>query len=240
MPVLAVSLSHWACAENVRQHHMSPRKNYTIDFDEFIKQLSNNEKLNSLGSLVDSISNYENQFPDKSTYIPKKGFEKVLATLLQSRIEMLINELYTVTEECESPIEVILLYGLLIYGADYFDTVNVRVKESSLFKIGDSPYELMIEPQKKILNYRVDFLVTATDYHPDINPNGYSQTQIIVECDGKKYHSSPEQKIKDQKRDDALLKLGYKTYRYTGSTIWSEVFEAIKEILNTVCKKDVA
>jgi len=217
------------------------KKNYKIDFSNFLKQLRENDQLSSIGSIIDLIHNYEDMFPGDSKYIPDKGFDDVISSLLKHRIELLINELYYITEKCESPIEVIMLYGLLIVGQECHDTVNVRIDHKSLFKVVDSPYELLIEPQKIIKNYRVDFLLTATNYNPKFEKNGYYQKRVIVECDGHHYHDrTKEQAKRDKSKDRKLQSLGYEVYRYTGSEIWQDIMSGVQEIMNYFANRNIA
>jgi very-short-patch-repair endonuclease len=216
-------------------------RNYQIDFKNFLEQLQKNGFLESTNTITKSIDNYEDSFPEKSKYIgSSSGFEKVLASLLKPRLEQLINELYYATEQCESPIEVFMLYALLCVGAEYHDTVNIQVDGKALFKVGDSPYELMIEPQKKIDKYRVDFLLTSTDYNPKFRTDGYYQKKLVVECDGFEFHGTKEKIQKDKERDRKIQSLGYFIYHYTGSEIWRDIILGTKEIMAYFINRNIA
>ncbi|MDI9347374.1 MAG: AAA domain-containing protein [Methylacidiphilales bacterium] len=66
--------------------------------------------------------------------------------------------------------------------------------------------ELAIQQQVKIGGFRVDMLLTTP-----------SKEKIVLECDGKTYHSTPEAHWHDVHRQHIIEKLGYRVYR-----IWSE------------------
>ena len=96
------------------------------------------------------------------------------------------------------------------------------------FKFTDSPiedilaYELKnrnvkFEPQKEIGKYRVDF------FFPEAN--------LVVEADGKEYHSKPEQREKDEQRQMEIIKKGYSLLRFTGSQIYTDVERCVDNIL---------
>jgi len=58
---------------------------------------------------------------------------------------------------------------------------------------------------------------------------------LAIECDGKAYHFSPEQKAHDWKKDAYLRKQGYKIMRVSGSSIvkcMPQVLKRVKTRLN--------
>lgn len=71
-----------------------------------------------------------------------------------------------------------------------------------------------VEPQVKIGKYRVDFLVKARFLIVDEEWHA-----CVVECDGREFHSSVEQRKRDWERDRELARMGYDTQRFTGSQI---------------------
>ena len=74
--------------------------------------------------------------------------------------------------------------------------------------------------QAEIGRYRVDFLI----------PN----KNIVIECDGEYWHSSPESKEKDRFRDVKLIAMGYSVIRLTGSDIKRNPKEALLKGLRKV------
>lgn len=94
-------------------------------------------------------------------------------------------------------------------------------------KISESPiedtlkYELLnrdmeFETQAEIGKYRVDFLF------PWVN--------LIVEADGREYHSSQRQRDNDFKRQLYLIKKGYTVLRFSGSQIYGDVVGCVDKI----------
>jgi very-short-patch-repair endonuclease len=54
---------------------------------------------------------------------------------------------------------------------------------------------------------------------------------IAIECDGKKYHSSPERKARDRRKSAYLRKNGYrKVIRFTGSEIVTKMPDVLRRI----------
>lgn len=54
---------------------------------------------------------------------------------------------------------------------------------------------------------------------------------IAIECDGKAFHSSPDQKKYDRRRSSVLYKNGYKSVlRFTGSQINRDVDACVRQI----------
>jgi superfamily I DNA/RNA helicase/very-short-patch-repair endonuclease len=78
--------------------------------------------------------------------------------------------------------------------------------------------ELCFRAQALIGRYHVDFLVEK---------NG---AQVVVECDGKAYHSSDKAKEKDGERDLYLQGCGYPVLRFTGGEINSRIGLCVEQI----------
>ena len=94
-------------------------------------------------------------------------------------------------------------------------------------KITESPIEdtlkyelrarhISFETQEKIGQYRVDFF--------------FVEAGLIVEADGKEYHSTQRQRDNDFKRQAALMKKGYTMLRFTGSEIYRDVIGCVNKI----------
>jgi very-short-patch-repair endonuclease len=71
-------------------------------------------------------------------------------------------------------------------------------------------------PQVKCGPYRID--LALYDYN------------LAIECDGKAYHSTPEQKRHDARKNHYLKKNGWKVCRLSGKTINSNLGYAINHI----------
>ena len=77
---------------------------------------------------------------------------------------------------------------------------------------------LSFTAQALIGKYHVDFLVEK---------NG---VQVVVECDGRAYHSSDEAKAKDKERDSYLQERGYLVLRFTGGEINGSTSSCVEQI----------
>ncbi|SER09278.1 Protein of unknown function [Gracilibacillus ureilyticus] len=66
-------------------------------------------------------------------------------------------------------------------------------------------YGLHPTPQYSVGKYRIDLALPSK--------------MIAIECDGEAYHSSPEQKAHDRKRDRCLKRKGWTVLRFSGSKI---------------------
>ena len=77
-----------------------------------------------------------------------------------------------------------------------------------------------ITPQKRIGGFRVDFLINVGD------------EKVVIECDGKTYHSSNEAYAYDIFRQRELEGLGYKVYRIWSTKWWHNHTLEIDKLLN--------
>jgi len=126
-----------------------------------------------------------------------------------------IVEIFTIINECESPIE--QLFGV---------TFQYIVEKRRIY------YDpgLIILPQSSIecygKKYRVDFLVLVGDfiYNPD------ACKKFVIECDGHDFHEKTKlQAAKDKQRDRHMTGAGYHIIRFTGSEIWKNPFKCARE-----------
>ncbi len=83
---------------------------------------------------------------------------------------------------------------------------------------------LLLIPQFKWLIYRSDWAI----YNPK------TTGALLIECDGKEFHSGPDQIAHDQKKDQAAHDLGFLTMRFTGSKIHRNADGCAKEIFGFV------
>ena len=87
--------------------------------------------------------------------------------------------------------------------------------------------EVYFEPQEKIGNYTVDFLI-----------EGYEKKYIVIECDGHEFHEKTKEQAKhDKERDRFLQKEGYPVYRFTGSEIFNNPLQVLSEIVEIIYKE---
>lgn len=80
----------------------------------------------------------------------------------------------------------------------------------------ESPIEFKLYDCLKERREYVRTQVPCGRYSIDIALPAY---HIAIECDGKAYHSKPEQKAHDKRKDAYLHKNGWKVLRFSGSRI---------------------
>ena len=78
--------------------------------------------------------------------------------------------------------------------------------------------------QHPIGPYRVDFLIVGI---PHVGPPAF----LVVECDGKDFHSSDEQFAYDRERDCIIRRAKFPVIRFSGSDIYSRIDEVLCQIV---------
>ncbi|MCX7785787.1 MAG: endonuclease domain-containing protein, partial [candidate division WOR-3 bacterium] len=58
--------------------------------------------------------------------------------------------------------------------------------------------------------------------------------KLNIECNGEKYHSSKEARIKDRKRDNDLTSRGWSILRFSGEEINKDINSCIRQIKKTI------
>jgi very-short-patch-repair endonuclease len=115
-----------------------------------------------------------------------------------------------VWERCESPIEEIfcvILFVDLRLKAVAGDFSAARVPDL----LCDVPTAFVFS-QQEIVGYRVDFLIVIADQEGCV--------LYAIECDGRDFHSSEDQRLYDERRDAALRLAGCrKVLRFSGRSI---------------------
>jgi len=128
----------------------------------------------------------------------------------------------------ESPIETILFEEFM------------RSKLFTLIKDGDEPQGegMFLYPQKEMPPYRPDFYIEAIGYglSPKVWPPKF-KTALIIECDGKEFHSSEEQIQKDAARDKFFAEKNIKTMRYGGAEIYQASGQIVHGIYNELLRR---
>lgn len=105
-------------------------------------------------------------------------------------------------DSTESPIEDLMGAALLIF----FERAGARLTLAKNID-RDNPVDgLLLVPQFKWSHYRSDWAIY----------NQRTGGAFLIECDGKDYHSSPEQRAHDAKKDAAAHDRGYLTVRFPG------------------------
>lgn len=110
---------------------------------------------------------------------------------------------------CESPIERTLLAGLMTANWHFLDNpfvpvVDLREKAA----LPDAPVAII--PQFPVMGYRLDFALAV---------KGEDKAFLwALECDGGEYHDA----VKDAERDANLARLGIRTFRFSGSSLYKD------------------
>lgn len=83
--------------------------------------------------------------------------------------------------------------------------------------------------QAPVLHYFADILVVATPMIFDEH-----RVRVVVECDGRKFHSSDEQQRKDRERDKDMKAHGFWVMRFTGSDIHRDPRGCARSVVDCV------
>ncbi len=75
-------------------------------------------------------------------------------------------------------------------------------------------------PQFPIKNYRVDFAIP--------------EMKIAIELDGHDYHKTKQQRTNDAKRERELQELGWKVIRFTGTEIYQNIENCLRQLFRIV------
>jgi very-short-patch-repair endonuclease len=143
-----------------------------------------------------------------------------LAEVTLSAIDR-INFFLEVSPDCESPIESMLGAAIL----EMFERANVRLTLCKADRLEGAPAGLLLVPQFRWGYYRSDWAIVVAK----------PLSAILIECDGREFHSSPEQKAHDAKKDRAALDRGYLTMRFTGSEIFRDADACALKIYDAIC-----
>lgn len=122
-------------------------------------------------------------------------------------------------ESTESPIELQLGAAIIMC----FERAGTPLK-LCLELPKDRPEGLLLVPQFKWSHYRSDWAI--------VNPR--QGGALLIECDGRDFHSSSEQRAHDRKKDAAAHDRGYLTIRFDGSSIFMQADECAKKIYDVI------
>ncbi|WP_311765621.1 endonuclease domain-containing protein [Peribacillus frigoritolerans] len=97
-----------------------------------------------------------------------------------------------------------------------------------------SPIEKRVLKALWIRDYKATAQYPIRRYRIDVALPEY---RLAIECDGKDFHSSKKAKAHDRKRDAYLKSIGWKTLRFSGSTINGNMSKVITRIESEIQKK---
>lgn len=121
-------------------------------------------------------------------------------------------------EKADSPIESILGAAIMLY----FQRGGKALALAS--EPTPTAAGLLLIPQFKWLIYRSDWAI----YNPK------TTGALLIECDGKEFHTGPEREAHDKKKDQSAHDLGFLTMRFSGSRIHRNADACAKEIFDFV------
>lgn len=131
-----------------------------------------------------------------------------------------ISRFYEIGGDCDSPIEVQIGAAILLF----FERASKPLLLGKTIDTETLPDGLILVPQFAWSYYRSDWAI----YNPR------TQGALLVECDGKDFHSSPVQVEHDRKKDAAALERGFLTIRFTGSQIFRDADACAQKVYDAV------
>lgn len=131
-----------------------------------------------------------------------------------------IRRAYDIGGNCDSPIEVQIGAAILLF----FERASRPLLLGKTIDVDALPDGLVLVPQFAWSYYRSDWAI----YNPR------TQGALLIECDGKDFHSSPAQVEHDRKKDAAALERGFLTIRFTGSQIFRDADACAQKVYDAV------
>ena len=128
-------------------------------------------------------------------------------------------ESFTMAAETESPIET-------IFGAQLALALRPFCKDIGWeFSVGTENDDIVLHPQFPLARFRYDFAVRA---------KWKLKPLVLVECDGKEFHSSDDQQANDKLKDIAAAGAGIRLIRFTGAEIHREIDACVKYAMSVI------
>ena len=125
----------------------------------------------------------------------------------------------------KSPIESKLLTALIVS-----NSCGMRIQaEDNGMSWGDTNFCLIVNIQKKIGRYNVDFLIEEKDIWKE--DKKIPVKKLIVECDGHDFHEKTKEQVsRDKRRERNLQAMGFPIYRFSGSEIYKSPTKCAESI----------
>jgi len=142
-----------------------------------------------------------------------------LAHVTATAIER-ISAMLEIGGNCDSPIEAQIGAAILMF----FERAGCPLKLCKMIDVRNAPDELLLVPQFAWSFYRSDWAI--------LNPTRTGA--LLIECDGKEFHSSAEQRKHDWQKDTNAHDRGYLTMRFTGSQIFRDADGCAQKIFDAV------
>jgi very-short-patch-repair endonuclease len=161
--------------------------------------------------MIDEFSNFKSAIVWPDNREPEEaptGELKPFSTVLLQAIEIAA-ESFTMAGVTESPIET-------IFGAKFGQALRSLCKDLGReFSVGtEEEADLVLHPQYPLECFRYDFAVRSKTQMKPL---------LLIECDGKDFHSSPKQLANDKLKDLAASNAGIRLIRFSESEINRDV-----------------
>jgi very-short-patch-repair endonuclease len=172
---------------------------------------------------------YVEKFPLRST--GSEDLDALHRTALRAavlrQVIYISHDLEQAVELCESPPERAMLYALAISAWDYADGVLLRFGGGAQGLVTTHSTWIEIEPQSQQGDFRIDFVISQRRRQGD---GSTVEARLAIECDGYEFHErTAEQARRDRRRDRELQSRDIAVFRYLGSDVWRDVFQAANE-----------
>jgi hypothetical protein len=173
----------------------------------------------------DNFSNFRSAIdwtpPKKEARADNAGFRPIGVGLYEA-IDNAAHA-FVVAGKGESPIEV-------QFGGYLAGTLNRKLAEVGIDLAIDQPREttkptVFLTPQFIIGTFRYDFAIVV---------NG--RPAILIECDGKEFHESPEAVENDRLKDEKAKQAGAVMLRFTGSRIYRDLKSCAEEAIAALAR----
>lgn len=105
--------------------------------------------------------------------------------------------------QCESPIEIALGVDIVV------DLAAILLE-----------HEIDLRPQYRWQRWRMDFAMVKG-----------GEPVLFIECDGREYHSTPQQLANDKRKDDAAGAAGIPLIRFSGTEIYKYADGCVHRVL---------
>jgi hypothetical protein len=125
---------------------------------------------------------------------------------------------FVVAGKGESPIEV-------QFGGYLAGTLNRKLAEVGIDLLIDQPHQttkptVFLTPQFVIARFRYDFAIVVN-----------RKPAILIECDGREFHETPEAMENDRAKDAKAKEVGAVMLRFTGSRIYRDLQSCAEEAI---------
>ena len=152
-----------------------------------------------------------------------EGCNQLATSMFINHIKEDIKFLTLSINNCQSPIEEMLVYPLM----NSLDVLGASVPKVT--KVCMSP-QVAVKPNGE--NYILDFgIAVYLDHKEDF-------LMFAVECDGHDFHEkTKEQARKDKQRERDIMSMGCTVIRFTGSEIYKDPYKCASEVRKIILAK---